>query len=123
MMRLACVFAFLGCGSVASAAPDFDRDIAPILASHCLDCHRGAKPKGDLDLSKKDAVLGKDGSVVPGKLAESSLWERVASDEMPPKKPLAAAEKKLLKEWIEAGAKWGTDPIDPFRITTNTGAG
>jgi len=123
MMRLAYGFAFLVSGSAASAAPDFDRDIAPILASHCLDCHRGAKPKGDLDLSKKDAVLGKDGSVVPGKLAESSLWERVASDEMPPKKPLAAAEKKLLKEWIEAGAKWGADPIDPFRITTNTRAG
>jgi hypothetical protein len=109
--------------SLRAAPPDFDTQIAPLLASHCLDCHRGAKPKGDLDLSKKAGVLGKDGSVVPGKPAESTLWERVAADEMPPKKPLAAAEKKLLKDWIESGAKWGTDPIDPFRITTNTRAG
>ena len=42
---------------------------------------------------------------------------------MPPKKPLADAEKKLLKEWIDAGATWGTDPIDPFRFTTATRAG
>jgi len=114
---------FLVVPSLRAAPPDFDKQIAPLFASHCLDCHRGAKPKGDLDLSKKSAVLGKDGAVVPGKPRESTLWERVASDEMPPKKPLSAADKKLLKEWIEAGAKWGSDPIDPFRFTTGTRAG
>ncbi len=109
--------------AVRAAPPDFDKQIAPLFASHCLDCHRGAKPKGDLDLSRKAGVLGKDGAVVPGKLGESTLWERVAGDEMPPKKPLSAADKKLLKEWIESGAKWGADPIDPFRYTSATRAG
>ena len=42
---------------------------------------------------------------------------------MPPKKPLTDAEKSILRRWIESGAKWGQDPIDPYRITTETRAG
>ena len=108
---------------LGAAPPDFDRQIAPLLAAHCLDCHGGPGPKGDLDLSRKAGVVGEGGSVVPGKPGESTLWERVAADEMPPKKPLSAADKALLKEWIEAGAAWGGDPIDPFRFTTSARAG
>ncbi len=109
--------------TIRAAPPDFDRQVAPLLASRCLDCHRGPKPKGGLDLSRRAAVVAREGSVVPGKPAESLLWERVAANEMPPKKPLPDAEKKLLREWIEAGANWGSDPIDPFRLTTATRAG
>ncbi|HEX4609150.1 MAG TPA: DUF1549 domain-containing protein, partial [Urbifossiella sp.] len=109
--------------AAAAAPPDFDTVVAPLFASRCLDCHRGPAAKGGLDLSRRDAVTGKDGAVVPGKLADSSLWERVAAGDMPPKKGLAAAERAVLKEWIEAGAKWGSDPIDPFRFTTATRAG
>src|SRR5262249_6201876 len=42
---------------------------------------------------------------------------------MPPKKPLPANEKAILKAWIESGAAWGADPIDPFRVTTSKRAG
>ncbi|MBY0457813.1 MAG: DUF1549 domain-containing protein, partial [Gemmataceae bacterium] len=104
--------------------PDFDKDIAPLLAARCLDCHGGAKPKGGLDLSRKAGVLGGPSPVVvPGALDKSALWERVAAGEMPPKKPLPEAERKLLKEWIAGGAAWGADPIDPFRFSTPTRAG
>jgi hypothetical protein len=109
--------------TVGAAPPDFDKQIAPLLASRCLDCHRGDKAKGDLDLSKKEVVLDKSGPVVPGKPGESDLWEVVAADKMPPKKPLSPAEKKLLRDWIESGAKWGADPIDPFRYTSASRAG
>src|SRR5690606_7392385 len=51
------------------------------------------------------------------------LWQRVADGEMPPKKSLADDERALLKDWIAAGARWGTDPIDPFRFTTDVRAG
>ncbi len=121
MPRFLLLALFLFVGPYAGAAPpDFDRQIAPILASHCTDCHSGAKPKGKLDLTRK---AGAAETVVPGKPADSVLWQRVAAGEMPPKKPLPDAERKLLKEWIESGAKWGTDPIDPFRFTTATRAG
>ncbi len=98
--------------SLNYAAPvDFDRDVAPLLASRCFDCHGGEDGKGGIDLSKKAGV------------DPNALWKQVSSDKMPPKKPLSEKEKSILKEWIASGAKWGTDPIDPYGTTTSTRAG
>jgi hypothetical protein len=111
---------------LAKDTSDFDRDIAPIFTSRCLDCHTGKDAKGKLDLSQAKGLKagGKNGpAVVPGKPAESYLWQRIADDEMPPKHPLPERERALMKEWIASGAKWGTDPIDPYRITTSYRAG
>ncbi|OWK46549.1 DUF1553 domain-containing protein [Fimbriiglobus ruber] len=102
--------------------PDFDRDVAPLLAQHCLGCHSGAKPRGDLDLSHKTSAFADD-VIVPGKLAAGKLWQQIAADKMPPKKPLPAADRATLRKWIESGAAWGTDPVDPLRYTTTTRAG
>ncbi len=105
-------FLLLVLGLRATATPpDFDKQIAPLLAARCLDCHSGAKPKGDLDLSRR------------ANADAAEIGKRVAAGEMPPKKPLPAGEAQLLKSWIDSGAKWGTDPIDPFRFTTATRAG
>jgi hypothetical protein len=103
-----------------AAPPVFDRDVLPILASRCLDCHSGDDPKGDLDLSRQKSARR---AIEPGKPDDSEIWKRVAAHEMPPKKPLPDAEQAVLKAWIEAGAKWGTDPIDPLAVTTSTRAG
>ncbi|MDX1948689.1 MAG: DUF1553 domain-containing protein [Pirellulaceae bacterium] len=112
--------------TVLGGEPDFDREVAPILAGRCLDCHSGTGPKGNLDLSTAKAALagGDSGpAIVPGKPAKSPLWERIEANEMPPKHPLPAAERKVLREWLAAGARWGTDPIDPFRFTSVARAG
>jgi hypothetical protein len=102
------------------AGPDFDREIAPLLVTRCLDCHTGAKPKGGLDLSRQKTARA---AFTPGKPEASPLWQRVHDNEMPPKKPLPEAEKAILKRWLASGAKWGTDPIDPFRVSTRHRAG
>ena len=105
---------------------DFDRDIAPLLASRCLDCHGGAEPKGGLNLARRESAEkgGESGpAFVARKLADSQAWVRVDANEMPPKKPLTDDEKQLLKRWIEGGAAWGTNPIDPFKSTTSSRAG
>jgi hypothetical protein len=112
--------------SVRGADGDFDTTVAPLLSERCLDCHTGDKPKGGLDLSRRQTTLagGDEGEViVPGAPDKSRLWEYVRDDKMPPKKPLSAAEKVILKAWIASGAKWGSDPIDPFRATTAKRAG
>jgi hypothetical protein len=104
----------------------FDQTIAPLLIERCLDCHSGAKPKGGLDLTRQASAFkgGKSGAgVVAKNLEQSVLWQRVAAGEMPPKKPLPEKEKAILKAWIESGAAWGSDPIDPFRVTTVKRAG
>ena len=117
--------AIVGAAEITSAADevDFDRDIAPLLVARCLDCHGGTDPKAGLDLTRRELVADKEGLLVPGSPEESDLWLRVESDEMPPKKPLDPAEKELLKRWIAGGGKWGTSPIDPFRVTTKFRAG
>jgi Protein of unknown function (DUF1553)/Protein of unknown function (DUF1549)/Concanavalin A-like lectin/glucanases superfamily/Planctomycete cytochrome C len=123
--RLGCLLLTLLIGDVADAAvaPDairFDRDIAPLLARRCLDCHSGPAPKGKIDLGKRAAALK---TLVPGKRGVSRFWKRIRDDEMPPNKPLHATEKELLRAWIASGAGWGTDPIDPYRVTTATRGG
>jgi cytochrome c553 len=112
--------------AAAPPAPDFDRDVAPILVRRCLSCHDNSAKKGDLDLSRKTAAFtgGDSGPVIrPPKPEESLLWQRVSKEEMPPKKPLPAAERDVLRDWIASGAKWGSDPIDIFRYTTENRAG
>jgi hypothetical protein len=121
-MRAGSVLLLLALGPPAFAAPpDFDRDVLPVLAGRCLECHAGDDAKGKLDLSTQK---GARAALAPGKPNDSALWRRVAAHEMPPKKPLPEAEKAVLKAWIEGGAKWGAiDPIDPFAVTSSARAG
>ena len=116
--------------AVAVAADEpavmFDREVALLLVRRCLDCHNATEKKGMLDLSRIETSTkgGESGAVlVPGKAADSLLWQRVRDGEMPPKKPLPKEEIELLRRWIDGGAKWGTSPIDPFAFTTGARAG
>ncbi|MBX7168713.1 MAG: DUF1553 domain-containing protein [Pirellulales bacterium] len=107
-------------------AERFDRQLAPWLARHCLECHNSADPKGGLDLTQRDAALrgGDSGpALVAGNRDESHAWQRVVAGEMPPEMSLADDERELLGSWIAAGAPWGTDPIDRFRYSTDHRAG
>src|SRR5436190_5087251 len=94
---------------------DYAKDIQPILAGSCYECHGGQKQKGSLRLDQKSAALkgGESGPVlVPGKSAESLLIQAVAGtkeelERMPKKKePLTAEQIGLLRGWIEQGADW-----------------
>jgi hypothetical protein len=75
--------------------------------------------------SRKSALAGGESGevIVTGKPDDSLLIERITADEMPPKKPLSADEKRLLRDWVAGGAKWGTDPIDLFKYTSDNRAG
>jgi hypothetical protein len=113
-------------GAPPPKLPNFDTDVAPLFVRHCIDCHSGPKPKAGLDLTRRNGVLGprKRGRIViAGKPDDSPLWQRVRDDEMPPKKTLPEADKAVLRSWIASGGTWGTDPIDPFRTTTDRRAG
>ena len=97
----------------AVRAVDFERDIRPIFATACYECHGPKKQRSDFRLDQKTAALkgGDNGiAIVPGKSGDSALIRRVtASDEsrMPPKgPPLTAGQIALLRTWIDQGAKW-----------------
>lgn len=103
-------------GRAAAAVPDFDHDVRPIIAEHCLECHSLDKAKGGLALvSRLDAMKKlKSGAItlVPGDAAASELVKRVTtSDEdevMPPKdkQSLTPAQIETLRQWVAAGADW-----------------
>jgi hypothetical protein len=99
----------------------FDREIAPLLSRHCLECHDTVNHKGRLDLSKKSTAFAtskKETVIVPGKSAESLLWEVVEADDMPDERDsLSVDEKKLLRKWIDDGAVWAGEEIDPLAHT------
>ncbi len=114
----------------ATTAPDFLRDVRPILSSYCFKCHGpdDATRKGGVRLDLRDAALlpGKSGDVtiVPGQPDKSAVIRRIFSTDedelMPPasvKHPLDAAQKDILQRWIAAGAEyrphWAFAPIHP----------
>jgi mono/diheme cytochrome c family protein len=96
---------------------DFDKDIKPILAAHCVKCHGPAKQKGGLRLDTGEHAQegGNSGPViVAGRSAESPLIQALVGQEpyqqMPPGegKQLSAAEIGKLRAWIDQGAPWGS---------------
>ena len=97
------------------AAPDFHREVRPLLEASCIQCHGADKQKGDLRLDTLHfAMKGGDSgpSIVAKDIVESLLLERVnlpAEDDeiMPPKDgPLTDPQKDILTRWIQTGAKW-----------------
>ena len=112
--------------AVAEEAEFFQQSIAPLLARHCLECHNTSLNKGGLDLSRKEsAATGESGPVLmPGKSAESLLWQHVEADEMPKDRPpLTPEEKMLLRQWIDQGAVWSAESIDPLAYSSERRAG
>ena len=100
----------------AEGVPEFNRDIRPLLSDRCFTCHGfdGAARKGDLRLDTPEGAFGKrenGAAIVPGKPAESLVWQRILSDDpkevMPPPDShltLSPPERELIRRWIEGGA-------------------
>lgn len=100
----------------------FINHIEPLIAQHCLECHDAVTAKGDLDLSTQKTAFLDPEILAAGHPEKSLLWESVASDEMPEKRPsLSQKEKTRLREWIETGAVWVGGNIDPsaHRLSSN----
>jgi mono/diheme cytochrome c family protein len=96
---------------------DFSREIKPIFADTCYQCHGAQKQKSGLRLDIRErAMAGGDTgkAIVPGKSAESLLYRYVAGlhpeTRMPPKGDgLNAQQIARIRAWIDAGAPWPED--------------
>ena len=97
---------------------DFSRDVLPIFSDNCFTCHGPdvGKRKANLRLDTREGIFADRGDykiVVPGKSAESRLYQKIStSDEtmrMPPDfsgRTLTAAQIATIKRWIDEGAVW-----------------
>jgi len=110
----------------------FERNVAPILAKRCLECHSENEPSGKLVLSLKTAALqgGESGpAIVPRDVEKSQLLVRVTAGEMPPPKrghsqKLPDSEIKILRDWIASGAEWpDSRKLDLYEATSDVRAG
>lgn len=95
----------------AAAAPDYNKDIHPLLDKRCGGCHGGEAKMGEFSIADYAAVK-RGGNHGPGFVAgqpdESPLYTYVIGKAYP-KMPmdgttLSDGEIALLKTWIEAGA-------------------
>jgi hypothetical protein len=98
----------------AQPPPSYSKDIRPFFQKYCFQCHSGKDPKGGLDLTTYQGLKmggNTDDGFVPGKPDESKvvlLLEQKSRPIMPPKNAKlqpAAAEIRLVRDWIKAGAK------------------
>src|SRR5258708_543492 len=88
-----------------------EKNARAVLDGKCVGCH-GAAHMSDLDLRQTETILkgGKRGpAVTPGNADASLLYQAVRGEgelKMPPgKMRLAPQEVRLLRDWINAGAR------------------
>lgn len=115
------VLAFLLAGFTAvQAAPDYTRDIKPLLARQCVSCHGATARKAGLLLDTAAGAIqgGEHGpAIVPNKPEASLLLSVVEGSHreigrMPYKRPpLDSAQVALLRDWIASGAAAPRDEV------------
>ena len=104
--------------STAKAAPDFLKEVRPILERSCYECHGPKKQKSGYRLDLRDVAIkgGESGeaAIRPHDAKASPLLRYVSGEDeemlMPPKKSdkprLTREEVETLRAWIEAGPTW-----------------
>ena len=97
---------------------DFQKQIRPILADYCYECHGEdeASREAELRLDRRESAFGDLGgyrAIVPGDPDDSELYLRIASefaeDRMPPYDAgteLTRGQIEVIRKWIEQGAEW-----------------
>jgi len=115
----ASVVCWIAASTAWAADPvDFNRQIRPILSSHCFTCHGPDEKSRQADLRldlREVATANRDGarSIAPGDPETSELVRRITSgdpdERMPPAetgKVLGPGEIETLVRWIKEGAPY-----------------
>jgi mono/diheme cytochrome c family protein len=78
----------------------YEKEILPLIRSHCLDCHSGDGPSGEFDFS--GLLAG------PAAIARPMVWEQVGQrirlNEMPPagSSQFSDSEKARIHAWLDS---------------------
>ncbi len=97
----------------------FEKQVRPLLAASCLECHGTEQQSNDLRLDSLAAMLkgGQGGAaIVPGKPEKSLLIQAVRQSgelAMPPDDKLSDNKIAILERWVKIGAPWPKDDVGP----------
>jgi hypothetical protein len=98
---------------IEAAKVSYSRDIKPILANNCDECHSSDEHKSNFDVDSVATLLkhGKKAGpgLVPGKPDESAIVQYIrglaAGPQMPKgETPLSEQDLHLIRSWVAAGA-------------------
>ena len=88
---------------------DFDSQIKPIFAAHCLSCHDEENEEGGFRIDRETTL----DYVIAGDAEESDFFKYLVSEDedelMPPpdeENPLSEEQITLVRTWINEGAQW-----------------
>jgi hypothetical protein len=110
-------------GCVTGPEVCFESSVLPIFISSCArsGCHDAITRKEGFVLDTYNNIIRK--GISPGNASESELYKVLfesGEDMMPPDGPLTQAQKDLIKNWINQGAKNTVDcdcNCDPTKFT------
>ena len=116
-------------GGAGQGGINFDKEVAPILAAKCANCHNEDRSSGGLKL---DSFAGIEAGgtnkplVVPGQSARSLLVARLTANgpaRMPkaPQPALSAVEIAAITSWVNQGAKYEGDKAKKFQAAAAGG--
>src|SRR5215510_217952 len=96
---------------------DFKRQIEPIFARSCYQCHGAKKAMGQLRLDGKESALKGElsgAAIIPGDSKHSLLVKRILGEGNEARMPMGGAPLKpaeiaRIRRWIDEGAGWTKD--------------
>lgn len=100
---------------VSPAAVRFEREIRPVFADHCYQCHGPQKQEAGIRFDERDGNFAASASgltpLVPGNPLASSVITRLTESDphlrMPlDADPLSEEQIAVLRQWISDGAEW-----------------
>lgn len=98
----------------STSTDDFEGIVRPFLETHCIECHSGVDPEGELDL----AAFGSTSSILAAPGDWTLVQEVLEFDEMPPRgRPRPSeTEREGMLGWLGkhlGGEGAPTGPLDP----------
>lgn len=112
---VACLAATTGLHAAGDSPVDFVKQIKPILADRCVECHNSETLLGELNLQTRALAFEKrkPGPVIVPKNAEKSMLYLVLTLPAKDLKAMPATghripkdEVNLIRQWINEGASW-----------------
>src|SRR5215831_6147033 len=106
VFRTAIVVAAIAFPLAAQRDPLFKTEILPVLEKNCVGCHNPQRKMAKLDLSTFTGMMEGSSSgpvIAPGKPERSLMWKMIETDQMPQGGRMTAAEKQLIKSYIQYG--------------------